>query len=395
MKKAVLLCIMFILLFISLFPMLSMFYTSVIPSGTLTKVVKERYINDFETKYASYLKRKVKGDSISLRNESPSSTTSLAANGRVELLTDKLDVRVAKYIEFWVKGSGSFSVEIIDAFGGKYAENFTAQPEWKKFTIKQKEIKDIDLRYISKLAFDFEGDKEFLLDDVKLVYRFPTLLNYVNVLKEDMFSRYILNSLLVSVIVVAGNLIFSTMVGYAFARRRFWGKKILFSLILSTMMIPTQVTIIPVFMLMKQFGWIDTYLALTIPMLVTPFNIFLLKQYVEQLPVELEEAAYVDGASTLQIVFKIIFPLSKLSLAVMGINTFISTWNDLFYPLVVTNSREMRTAQVGLAMYQKLNQIDWPRLMAASSIIGLPVIIMFLIFQKQIISGVTKGAVKG
>ena len=395
MKKAVLLCIMFILLFISLFPMLSMFYTSVIPSGTLTKVVKERYINDFETKYASYLKRKVKGDSISLRNESPSSTTSLAVNGRVELLTDKLDVRVAKYIEFWVKGSGSFSVEIIDAFGGKYAENFTAQSEWKKFTIKQNEIKDIDLRYISKLAFDFEGDKEFLLDDVKLVYRFPTLLNYVNVLKEDMFSRYILNSLIVSVIVVAGNLLFSTMVGYAFARRRFWGKKILFSLILSTMMIPTQVTIIPVFMLMKQFGWIDTYLALTIPMLVTPFNIFLLKQYVEQLPVELEEAAYVDGASTLQIVFKIIFPLSKPSLAVMGINTFISTWNDLFYPLVVTNSREMRTAQVGLAMYQKLNQIDWPRLMAASSIIGLPVIIMFLIFQKQIISGVTKGAVKG
>jgi len=165
-----------------------MFYTSVIPSGTLTKVVKERYINDFETKYASYLKRKVKGDSISLRNESPSSTTSLAANGRVELLTDKLDVRVAKYIEFWVKGSGSFSVEIIDAFGGKYAENFTAQSEWKKFTIKQKEIKDIDLRYISKLAFDFEGDKEFLLDDVKLVYRFPTFAQ----LRERTKGRYVL-----------------------------------------------------------------------------------------------------------------------------------------------------------------------------------------------------------
>ena len=395
MKKIILLCIMFALLFISLFPMLSMFYTSVIPSGTLTKVVKERYINDFETKYVSYLQRKVKGENINLVDDSPNSTTSLAAIGRVELLTDKLDVRVAKYIEFWVKGSGNFSVEIIDAFGGKYTENFTAQPEWKKFTIKQKGIKDIDLRYVSKFAFNFEDGKEFLLDDVKLVYRFPTLLNYVNVLKEDMFSRYILNSLIVSVIVVAGNLIFSTMVGYAFARRRFWGKNILFSLILSTMMIPPQVTIIPVFMLMKKLGWIDTYLALTIPMLVTPFNIFLLKQYIEQLPIELEEAAYVDGASTMQIVFKIVFPLSRPSLAVMGINTFISTWNDLFYPLIVTNSREMRTAQVGLAMYQKLNQIDWPRLMAASSIIGLPVIIMFLLFQKQIISGVTKGDVKG
>jgi multiple sugar transport system permease protein len=215
------------------------------------------------------------------------------------------------------------------------------------------------------------------------------------VLKEDMFSRYILNSLIVSTIVVVGNIIFSTMVAYAFARRKFFGKNVLFSIVLATMMIPPQVTIIPIFIIMKNIGWIDTYFALTVPMLVTPFSIFLLKQYIEQLPIELEQAAYVDGANTFQILFKIIFPLSKPAIAVMAINTFIATWNDLFYPLVMTNSREMRTVQVGLALYQKLNQIDWPRLMAASSIIGLPVIIIFLAFQKHIISGITKGALKG
>jgi multiple sugar transport system permease protein len=243
------------------------------------------------------------------------------------------------------------------------------------------------------LVFNFDG--QYYLDDVKVKYKFPTLLNFINVLKEDMFSRYILNSLIVSTIVVIGNIIFSTMVAYAFARRKFFGKNVLFSIVLATMMIPPQVTIIPIFIIMKNIGWIDTYFALTVPMLVTPFSIFLLKQYIEQLPIELEQAAYVDGANTFQILFKIIFPLSKPAIAVMAINTFIATWNDLFYPLVMTNSREMRTVQVGLALYQKLNQIDWPRLMAASSIIGLPVIIIFLAFQKHIISGITKGALKG
>jgi multiple sugar transport system permease protein len=394
MKKAILLTIMFILLIISLFPMFSMFYTAVIPSGNLTKVIKERYINDFEIKYMSYLRRKVKSKGkISIVNESPQSTRSILASGPIELLVDKLDLRVAKYIEFWVKGEGDFSVEIRDAFSKSVSKNFKATGEWKKYIIDYKDLKGINLKYVSKLVFNFDG--QYYLDDVKVKYKFPTLLNFINVLKEDMFSRYILNSLIVSTIVVVGNIIFSTMVAYAFARRKFFGKNVLFSIVLATMMIPPQVTIIPIFIIMKNIGWIDTYFALTVPMLVTPFSIFLLKQYIEQLPIELEQAAYVDGANTFQILFKIIFPLSKPAIAVMAINTFIATWNDLFYPLVMTNSREMRTVQVGLALYQKLNQIDWPRLMAASSIIGLPVIIIFLAFQKHIISGITKGALKG
>ncbi|QTA38737.1 carbohydrate ABC transporter permease [Thermosipho ferrireducens] len=394
MKKVLFLTIMFALLLVSLFPMIAMFYTAVIPSGNLTRVIKERYINDFETKYMIYLRRKVKsGGKISIVKESPESTKSILVERDVTLLADKLDMRVAKYVEFWVKGKGSFSVEILDAFGKSTVKTFSGNDEWRKYRIKYNEMKYINLKYVSKIIFRFDG--KHYLDDVKLVYKFPAFLNFISVLKEDMFGRYIFNSFLVSSVVVLGNMIFSTMVAYAFARREFFGKNILFSIVLMTMMIPPQITIIPIFILMKKIGWIDTYFALTVPLLVTPFSIFLLKQYIEQLPVELEQAAYVDGANTFQILFKIVFPLTKPALAVMGINTFIAVWNDLFYPLVMTNSREMRTVQVGLALYQKLNQVDWPRLMAASSIIGIPVIIVFLVFQKHIISGITKGALKG
>jgi multiple sugar transport system permease protein len=185
------------------------------------------------------------------------------------------------------------------------------------------------------------------------------------------------------------------MVAYAFARKKFRGKEFLFSLVLATMMIPPQVTIIPVFMLMKNFGWIDTYMALIVPALVSPFGVFLMRQYIEQLPHALDEAAYVDGANDFQIFTRIIMPLSRPAMAVLGINTFISIWNDLFYPLVMTNSQGMRTVQVGLAMFQKLNQTDWPRMMSASTIAGIPVIIIFLIFQKQIIAGLVEGGIKG
>ncbi|WP_206076410.1 carbohydrate ABC transporter permease [Marinitoga lauensis] len=257
--------------------------------------------------------------------------------------------------------------------------------------------REVDLKHITKIVFSFTPTKEtsVFLDDFKIEYKYPTLLNFINVWKENNFAIYIFNSLIVAIIVVIGNIIFSTMVAYGFARREFFGKNVLFMIVLATMMIPPQTTIIPIFIIMKNLGWIDTYYALTIPFLVTPFGIFLLKQYIEQLPIELEQAAYVDGANTFQILFKIIFPLSKPAIAVMAINTFITSWNMLFYPLVMTTSKEMRTVQVGLALFQKFNQVDWPTLMAASSIIGIPVIIAFLIFQKHIISGITQGAVKG
>ena len=308
-----------------------------------------------------------------------------------------------KYLDFYVKADNlnNFSLQFydIDDNNTNIDINLNDNPnKWQKISINSKDIKtnNIDLKHITKIIFLFNTKNATIyLDDFKIIYKFPTFLNFVNVWKENMFGRYIFNSFIITIAVVIGNIIFSTMVAYAFARRNFFAKNILFMIVLATMMIPPQVTIIPMFILMKNLGWIDTYYSLIVPFLTTPFGIFLLKQYIEQLPVELEQAAYVDGANTFQVLFHIIFPLSKPAIAVMGINTFITTWNDLFYPLVMTTSKEMRTVQVGLALFQKFNEVEWPTLMAASSIIGIPVIIAFLIFQKHIISGIIKGAVKG
>ncbi len=413
MRRHIFLVFMFVLLIASLLPLILMFFTATIPGGNITKVVKERYINDFEYKYKRLLRRKVRpygGVKYSIEKDSPKTQKSLKIvlkKNRLQgasLLTNDMDLRLLKYLEFWIKKDGldTITIRFKDVYDHKIDIILPLSGDgkkWQKIRLDAKALKgkNINLKHITKISFLAKAsqDTTIFIDDVNVVYRFPTLLNFVNVWKEDMFWRYMLNSVIVAFFIVLGNTVFGMMVAYAFARREFFGKEFFFMLIIGTMMIPPQTTIIPIFILMKHIGWIDTYYVLIVPSLVTPFTIFLLKQYIEQLPKELEEAAYVDGAGTFQILFKIIFPLSKPAIAVMGINTFISAWNMLFYPLVMTSSKQMRTVQVGLALYQKLNQIDWPRLMAASSIIGIPVIIVFLVFQKQIIAGITKGAVKG
>jgi len=221
-----------------------------------------------------------------------------------------------------------------------------------------------------------------------------TLKNYIDVWTSGPFDRYFFNSAVIAVSVTAGNIILSLMVAYAFARRTFVGKKMLFGTILISMMIPAQTLMIPIFILMKHLGWLNTYWALIVPSLVIPFNVFLLKQYISGLPVDLEEAARLDGANAFQILFKIVLPLCKPALAVIGINTFLGSWNTFLYPFLLTNTTEMRTLPVGLALYKGLHGVDWVHLMAGSSLAAFPVIIVFLVFQRMIISGLTSGALK-
>lgn len=222
-----------------------------------------------------------------------------------------------------------------------------------------------------------------------------TFKNYKDVWLSGPFDRYFLNSAFISICVTLGNVVLALMVAYAFARRRFVGKKLLFGTVLLSMMIPAQMLMIPTFILMKHLGWLNTYWALIVPSLVMPFNIFLLRQYILQLPISLEEAAMLDGAGPFQIVFRIVLPLCKPVLAVVGINTFLGSWNTFIYPFLLTNTTEMRTLPVGLALYKGLHGVDWVHLMAGSSLAALPVIVVFLIFQKLIISGLTAGAEKG
>lgn len=222
-----------------------------------------------------------------------------------------------------------------------------------------------------------------------------TLRNYADIWQSGPFGRYFVNSLVVAGCVVGGNLLFSAMVGYAFARRRFPGKQPLWWGLLATLMVPKQVLMIPVYILAAKLKLIDSYAALILPFLVDAFNVFLLRQYIEQLPDDLEEAARVDGASEWRIFFQVVLPLARPALAVVGINTFLVNWNNFLYPLILTNSEAMRTLPVGLALYaQGEHSVDWGHLMAGSSIATLPILAAFLLFQRHIIEGITAGAGK-
>jgi len=221
-----------------------------------------------------------------------------------------------------------------------------------------------------------------------------TISNYADALKSDDFGKYFLNSIFVSLMVTLGNLLFCLMVGYALARKNFSGKDIFFMLILGVIIIPPHVIMIPLYRLMVSLDWINSYYALIMPWLVSPFGIFLVKQYVETLPKEIEDAARIDGAGEWYIIFRIVAPLSKPILTVLAVYIFLGNWNSFLFPYLFTNSAEYRTLPVGLTFYLGKQSVDWGHLMAGAGISALPVLILFMAFQKQIIQGLTAGALK-
>ncbi len=222
-----------------------------------------------------------------------------------------------------------------------------------------------------------------------------TLENFRSVLAAGPFGRYFFNSLFTSFVVMLGNILFCTMVGYALARRRVPLKSFWVMTVVAVLMIPPQVVMIPLYRMMVTFGWINSYWALIVPTLVTPFGIFLMRQYIQNLPVEIEDAARIDGAGDWGILFRVIIPLSRPMLVVLGVYTFLTNWNTFLYPYLFTNRQDMRTLTVGLTFYLGNQSINWGELMAGASISALPVILLFVIFQRQIIQGMTAGAVKG
>lgn len=221
-----------------------------------------------------------------------------------------------------------------------------------------------------------------------------TLDNFKSILSVEHFERSVLNSVIVGVSVTVGNAVFCLMVGYAFARYRFFGKKLLFVTVAGVLMIPVHIIIIPLFLLINGIGWYDTYAALIVPFLVNPLGILLLAQYIRELPVDLEEAARIDGAGEFRILFSIVAPMCKPVLAVLAVQIFMTNWNAFLMPFILTSSDSMRTLPVMLALLQGYQQINWPQLFAASTVSAIPVILVFLIFQKRIVSGIVAGALK-
>ncbi|KEQ26884.1 carbohydrate ABC transporter permease [Paenibacillus tyrfis] len=208
--------------------------------------------------------------------------------------------------------------------------------------------------------------------------------------------QWLLNSLFVSSVLTVTNLLFASMAGYAFAKLKFPGSNSIFWVLLGTMMIPAQVTLIPLYVLViNVFDLADTYTAMIVPTLVSVGNIFLMKQYMSTLPTSLIHAARIDACSEFGIFYKIILPMAKPGLAVLAIFTFVANWNDFFWPFLVTRSSEMRTIQVGLASFKFAESTDYGAIMAGATIGALPMIILFFSLQKYFLQGITIGAVKG
>lgn len=228
----------------------------------------------------------------------------------------------------------------------------------------------------------------------KLLFSEYSIKNYLDVFQSDAFGIYFLNSAVTAIFVTAGNVIFCLFTGYALARRKFKGSNIIFATILGVLIIPPHVIMIPLYKLIVSFDWLNTYWALIVPWLVTPFGIFLVRQYIKTLPADVEDAARIDGAGEWYILFRIVMPLSKPILTVLAIYVFLTNWNSFLFPFLFTNEQAMRTLPVGLAFYLGKQSIDWGHLMAGASISAIPVLGLFLFFQNQIIKGLTAGALK-
>lgn len=228
-------------------------------------------------------------------------------------------------------------------------------------------------------------------------YLIPTVFewsNYAAAWQAAPFARYYLNTAIMAVGITVCQLLFSSLAAYAFARLKFPGRDLLFLVVLGTMMVPIQVLIIPSYLIVKDFGWQNTFWALIVPRAVSAFGIFLLRQHYLSIPRELDEAAMIDGASRLGVWWRIILPLSRPALATLAVFAFLFAWNDFLWPLVVTDDPDMRTIQLGLVMFQGRYGTNWTLLMAGTVTATLPTIIAFLLGQKQFIESIALSGVK-
>jgi multiple sugar transport system permease protein len=236
----------------------------------------------------------------------------------------------------------------------------------------------------------------------------PSLDNYVRFFERERIGRYFFNSAYVAVAVTALQLLFSSLAAYAFAKRSFPGRDALFLLTLGTMMIPGQVTLIPTYIILKHVplfggndifgqgghGWLDSYWGLIIPQGASAFAIFLLRQYMRTIPNDLLDAARIDGASELRIWAQIVMPLCMPALAALGIFTFTYQWDNFYWPLIIVSSEELRTLPLGLALFVVRNRTVWDLLMAGSVVATLPVVIVFLLFQRHFVRGIAMSGLK-
>ena len=226
----------------------------------------------------------------------------------------------------------------------------------------------------------------------------PTSLhwnNYSDAFAVAPFGRYFLNSAIVAASVTATTVFFGAMAGYGFSKFRFPGRDLVFGLILVTFMIPFPVIMIPLFVLVRNFGWVNTYWGLIIPGALTGFAVFMMRQFIQAIPGELIDAARIDGAGEMRIFLTLVLPLARPALATLGILTFLESWNNLLWPLIVIQSDEMETIPLGLTKFSTLYSSNYAQMLAMAVIASIPVLVVFIIGRRQIINSLMLSGIKG
>lgn len=223
----------------------------------------------------------------------------------------------------------------------------------------------------------------------------PTLDNFIRLFEQAPVFLWAFNSLIIAVAIMIGHVIFDSMAGYAFAKKRFPGKGLLFVLIVSSLMIPVHVTLVPRFILVSEMGLVNNPLGVILPSIADVFGIFLMRQFISSLPSELEDAARVDGASEWQVFWRVVMPLSLPAVATVAIFSFVGAWNAFLWPLIVLSRRELLTLPVGVATLQQEFTQNIGMVMAGAAVGAIPMIILFLLFQRYFLEGVRVGGLKG
>jgi multiple sugar transport system permease protein len=244
----------------------------------------------------------------------------------------------------------------------------------------------------------FKSESEVFEKTPHWIPQHATLHNFTSLVDksaEAPIGRWLLNSAIVSTSVVLLTLLLSAMTAYPLARLRFRGRDALFYIIVAAMIVPGQVTIIPVFLLIQRLGWFDTYPALIIPGLASPFGVFLIRQFMQTIPRELEEAAAIDGCGPWRTWAQVIVPLTTPALATLGVLTFLGAWNDFMWPLIATNSIEMRTIPIGIQIFQGRYTTEYGLMMATAVLASIPVVVVFLALQRYVVRGIVLTGLKG
>jgi multiple sugar transport system permease protein len=274
--------------------------------------------------------------------------------------------------------------------------NQTTKSRWWLYAILSVAVLAVAAPFIWMLLGSFKSTTELRQSPPTWWPQDPSLDNYRQLFSKASFGAYFMNSTIVAVVVTAGNLLFCSMVGYALAMLDFPGRNVLFGIIMGTLLIPGMVTFVPQFVLAANVGLVDTLPGLFLPFLVAPFGVFLMRQYMKGLPRDLIDAGRVDGAGELRIFWRIILPLCGPALATLGILTFLASWNNFLWPLVVLPSPDNWTLPLVLRSLQgPPGRTPYDVLMAGSVVSTLPLVVGFLVFQRRLVSGIMAGTVKG